>query len=89
MEDPDPEDQPLPRAKQAGADFDPQTRSSLLAARKRGNVRLPGQGDSNMHGARPVHRIISIMKWIRTSRLSINNSLSPGDHGLAGIGHWV
>jgi len=27
------------------------------------------------HAARPVHQIISMMKWIRTSRLSIKNSL--------------
>ena len=28
------------------------------------------------HGARPVHQIISMIKWIRTSKLSIKNSLS-------------
>ena len=28
------------------------------------------------HGARPVHQIISMIKRIRTSRLSIKNSLS-------------
>ena len=28
------------------------------------------------HGARPVHLIITMIKWIRTSRLSIKNSLS-------------
>ena len=31
---------------------------------------------SNSHGARPVHLIITMIKWIRTSRLSIKNSLS-------------
>ena len=31
---------------------------------------------SNSHAARPVHRIISIIRWIWTSRLSIKNSLS-------------
>ena len=30
-----------------------------------------GKGNSNSHGARPVHLIITMMKWIRTSRLSI------------------
>jgi len=40
------------------------------------DVRLPGKGDSNSHGARPVHLIITMTKWIRTSRLSIKNSLS-------------
>ena len=28
------------------------------------------------HGVRPVHLIITMLKWIRTSRLSIKNSLS-------------
>ena len=36
------------------------------------DVRLPGKVNSNSNGARPVHQI----KWIRTSRLSIKNSLS-------------
>ena len=31
---------------------------------------------SNSHGARPVHLIITMIKWIRTSRLSIKNSLT-------------
>ena len=34
------------------------------------------KGNSNSHGARPVHLIIAMIKWIRTSRLSIKNSLS-------------
>ena len=34
------------------------------------------KGNSNYHGARPVHHIISMIKWTQTSRLSINNSLS-------------
>jgi len=40
------------------------------------DVRLPGKGDSNSHGARPVHLIITVLKWIQTSRLSIKISLS-------------
>ena len=40
------------------------------------DVRLPESGNSNCNGARPVHLIITMMKWIRTSRLSINKSLS-------------
>ena len=40
------------------------------------DVRLPGKGNSNSHSARPVHLIITTIKWIRTSRLSIQNSLS-------------
>ena len=44
-------------------------------------------GNSNYHGARPVHLIITMIKWIRTSRLSIKNSLSGGEGGsIAGIG---
>jgi hypothetical protein len=38
-------------------------------------LRLPEKGNSKCHGARPVHLIITMMKWIRTSRLSIKNSL--------------
>ena len=36
---------------------------------------------SNPHGARPVHLIISMIKWIRTSRLSMKSSLSECDLG--------
>ena len=43
---------------------------------KKVDVRLPGKGNSKSHGARPVHQIISMINWIRTSRLSIKNSLS-------------
>ena len=44
------------------------------------SVRLPGKGNLNSHCARPVHLIITMIKWIRTSRLSIEESLSrvPG-----------
>ena len=37
------------------------------------DVRLPGKGNSNSHGARPVHLIITIIKWIRTSRPRIGH----------------
>jgi len=37
---------------------------------------VPGKGNSNTHGKRPVHLIITIEKWLRTSRLSIKDSLS-------------
>jgi len=40
------------------------------------DIRLSGKGNSNSHGARPVHQIISMIKWVRTSRLSIKNSPS-------------
>ena len=34
------------------------------------------KGNSNSHGARPEHQIISKIKWTRASRLSTKNSLS-------------
>jgi len=46
------------------------------------DARLPGNGNSNSHGARPVHLIISMIKWIRTSRLSGKNSLSLAELSL-------
>ena len=39
------------------------------------DIRLLGAENSNSHGARPVHKIVSMTKWMRTSRLSIQNSL--------------
>ena len=48
-----------------------------LEQHRKVDVRLPGKGSSNSHGARPVHLIITMIKRIRTSRLSIKNSLSP------------
>ena len=50
---------------------------------KKVDIRLPGKGNSNSHGARPVHLIITMIKWIRTSRLSIKNSLSPRKGGVS------
>ena len=55
---------------------------------RKADARLPGKGISNSHGARPVHLIITMIKWIRTSRLSINNSLSLRvRHAGAGLSH--
>ena len=42
------------------------------------DVRLPGNENSNSHGARRVHLIMKLMKWIRTGRLSIKNFLCAG-----------
>ena len=39
------------------------------------DVSLPGNGNSNFHGARPVHQTISMIQWTRTRRLSIKRSL--------------
>jgi len=46
---------------------------------RRVDVRLPGKGNSKSHGARPIHLIITTIKWIRTSRLSIQNSPFGGE----------
>ena len=52
------------------------------------DARLPENGNSNSHGAGPVHLIIKMMKWVRTSRLSITLSLSggPSVHGRRSTG---
>ena len=38
------------------------------------------KGIQNSHGARPVHLIITMIQWIRTSRLSIKNSLAGNSY---------
>jgi len=43
------------------------------ACTRRVDIRLPGKGIPNSNGARPVHQIIKMMTWIRTSRLSRTN----------------
>ena len=55
------------------------------------DVRLPAKGNSISHDARPVHQIITMMKWIRTSRSSIKEpslqyawNASIIDSGLVG-----
>ena len=45
------------------------------------DVRLPGKGNSNSHGARPGHLIITMIKRVRTSRLSIKNRNTAGRGG--------
>jgi len=42
-----------------------QSESRAATAGRKVDVRLPGKGDSNSHGARPVHLIIKVIKWIR------------------------
>jgi len=56
----------------------------VLRLTRKVDVRLPGKGDSNSHGARPVILIITMIKWIRTSTLSIKNSLCAPSEGLRG-----
>ena len=50
--------------------------SYILYVSQKVDIRLPGKENSNSHGARPVHQIISMVEWIRTSRLSTEKSLS-------------
>ena len=63
------------------------------------DVRLPGKGNSNSHGSRPVHLIITMIQWTPTSGLSMKNSLSTSDSVRFGVnrlmrpgsispGHW-
>jgi len=47
------------------------------------DVRLPGKGNSNSHGARPVHLIITMIKWVRTSRLSIKTTYWSVSGGIS------
>ena len=47
-----------------------------MTAYRKVDIRLPGKENSNSHDAWPVHIITTMIKWIRTSRLSIRNSLS-------------
>ena len=64
-----------------------------LGETRKVDVRLPGKRNSNSHGARPVHLIITMIKWIRTSRLSTKNSFSglglPASSQGLGSGTWV
>ena len=59
-----------PRQAVVAAEEDEAERVRLRHRRHR--VRhCPGKGNSNSHGARPVHWFITMIKWIRTSRLSV------------------
>ena len=50
-------------------------RKSGVCPRRKSDM-LTGMGNSNSHGARPVHQTISMTKGIQTSKLSTKNSLS-------------
>ena len=58
--------------------------AGLAGDSRKGDISLPGQRNANSHGARPVHQIISMITWIRTSKLSIKISFSAGDHPVVG-----
>ena len=45
------------------------------------DMRLHGKGDSDFHGARLVHQIMSMIRWIRTRRFSIKKSLACARQG--------
>jgi len=60
--------------------FDCVVSNSGWSIHRKVDVGLPGKENSNSHGARPVHQIISMIKGIRTRRLSIQNSLSLKDN---------
>ena len=65
-----------PKLRALAMRIDPPTqlgRAPVPAEPRKVDIRLPGKGDSNSHGARPVHQK---RRWTRTSRLSIKNSLS-------------
>ena len=49
------------------------------------DLRLPEKENSDSHGARPVHLIISMVQWIRTIRLQIHKFPS-GVRGIP-VGH--
>ena len=38
-------------------------------------IRLPGKGNSSPHDAKPVYQIMSMIKWMRTSRSAIKKLL--------------
>ena len=44
--------------------------------RSKADIRLPGKGNLSFYGARPVHLVITMIKWIQTSRLPMKKSLS-------------
>ena len=62
--------------------------AELPSTSRKVGMRLPGKGDSKSHGTRPVHQIISMIKWIRTSRLIMKNSVST-EHLQEGGGRGV
>ena len=69
--------------------------ADAVGSRKAG-VSPPEQGNSNSHGARPVHLIISMMKWVRIRKLSTHTFLSlhhlpvaSGQTWLTGTGQTV
>ena len=52
--------------------------SGVTVCGRRVDVILPRKGNSDSNSARPVHLIITMIKRIRTRRLSIKKSLYAG-----------
>ena len=63
---------------------------SVISTCRKVDVRLPGRGNSNSFGERPVHLIITLMQWTRTSKVPIKKSVSPPE-GLRKVWklNWV
>ena len=56
-----------------GVDLSEDLSEECQNASRKVDAKLPAKGNSNSHGARPVHLIITIIKWFRTSRLTIKS----------------
>jgi len=66
-----------------------QPRRDYLRRDRKVDVRLPGKGNSNSHGARPVDLIITMIKWFRDRRLKegVRQPCQPRRDYL-GFGDW-
>jgi len=53
------------------------------------DVRLPGKGNSNSNGARPVHLIITMIKWIRTSKSGVESGEYPQAYSMERMSRMV
>jgi len=53
------------------------------------DFKLPGKGNSNFHGARQVHLIIAMTKWIRTRRLASGPYCTPHSSPPPPLSHIV
>ena len=52
----------------------------VSTAQSKGTPKRFRRDSGDSHGARPVHKFITMIKWIRTSRLSIKDCLSLWGH---------
>ena len=62
---------PLVPAKGVGAWSDAEAPLIVIRGKVQGRCKATWKREFKLPGARPVHLIITIIKWIRTSRLSI------------------